>query len=283
MSKKNIAMIEMIVCSILWSIAGVLIKNIQCHPLVIAGVRSSISAVTVAVFMLVTKRRFKFTRSAALSGIFLCSTAIAFIIANKMTTAANAIVLQFISPLFVLLFSTVFYKEKLLKADIAVSFVTLGGILLFFLDSMDGGGMVGNLVAILSGVFIAGLFVVSGNSGGDERMTGIFMGQCFAAVSGLIFIPFTENIFDAKGVLSLVVLGIFQLGIPYILAALALGQCSPLACTLISVIEPLLNPVWVFIFNGEAPGKNAFIGAAIIIVSITLWCIYKDNLQKKTA
>lgn len=281
MTKKNIAIVEMIVCSVLWSIAGVLIKGIQCHPMVITGLRSFVAALTVAGFMVVSKIRFKLTFEALISAICLCCTVSAFVMANKMTTAANAIVLQYVSPIFVLLFSVIFFKKRFSKADILVSVVTLAGISLFFFDEMDRGGVTGNIVAVISGIFIAAMFVFNGSCGKDERMTGVFLGQCFAAIAGMCFIPFTDNVFDFTGVSSIIILGVFQLGIPYILVALALEHCPPLACTLISVIEPLLNPVWVFIFKKEVPGPNAFVGAAIILISVTSWCIYNDTKEKK--
>lgn len=280
MSKKNKAIIQMIVCSVLWSIAGIVIKQINCSAVVITGFRSLFSALTVLAFMKFAKLKFTFSRRVVPTAICMCITFFCFVGANKLTTAANAIVLQFTSPVFVMLISAVIYKTKFKPSDIAAVAATLFGISLFFLDQLDSGSMLGNIVAILAGFFMAGIFVFGGNSSRAERMTGTLIGHIMAAVIGISFLPFTQNVIDGKAVVGFVILGVFQLGIPYILVALALSNCPPLACNLIGVIEPLLNPVWVFIFNGERPGKNAFIGAVIILVSITVWCIYKDRTEK---
>ena len=270
----------MIVCSVLWSIAGIVIKQINCSAVVITGFRSLFSAITVIAFMKLTGLKFTFSRRVIPTAVCMCITFFCFVGANKLTTAANAIVLQFTSPVFVMLISAVIYKTKFKPSDIAAVALTLFGISLFFFDQLDSGSMLGNIVAILAGFFMAGIFVFGGNSSRAERMTGTLIGHIMAAVIGISFLPFTQNVIDGKAVIGFVILGVFQLGIPYILVALALSNCPPLACNLIGVIEPLLNPVWVFIFNGERPGKNAFIGAVIILVSITVWCIYKDRAEK---
>ena len=280
MSKKNKAIIQMIVCSVLWSIAGIVIKQINCSAVVITGFRSLFSALTVHAFMKFAKLKFTFSRRVVPTAICMCITFFCFVGANKLTTAANAIVLQFTSPVFVMLISAVIYKTKFKPSDIAAVAATLFGISLFFLDQLDSGSMLGNIIAILAGFFMAGIFVFGGNSSRAERMTGTLIGHIMTAVIGISFLPFTQNVIDGKAVVGFVILGVFQLGIPYILVALALSNCPPLACNLIGVIEPLLNPVWVFIFNGERPGKNAFIGAVIILVSITVWCIYKDRTER---
>lgn len=280
MTQKNKAIIQMIVCSFLWSIAGIIIKLINCNPLVIAGFRSLFAAITVYIFMKVAKIKFVFSKKSVLSAVFLCLTFFAFVGANKLTTAANAIVLQFTSPVFILVISYFFFRKKIYKADVLAVVFTLVGIALFFLDEMDAGSLLGNIVAIMAGGFMASMFVFCGDCEDDERMTGIFLGHIFTAAMGILFTPFTQNTLDFKAVLLFMLLGVVQLGIPYILASLAMSHCSPLACSLISVIEPLLNPVWVLIFDGEIPGVSALYGAAIIIVTITVWCVCKEKYSQ---
>ncbi len=277
MSKKNKAIIMMIICSAMWSIAGIVIKQISCNPMVIAGFRSLIAAITVAVFMKATGQKWRFSPSVLLSAAFLCATFFAFVGANKLTTAANAIVLQFTSPVFILIVSGLFFKQRVLKCDVYAVALTLFGIALFFFDGLDAGNTLGNAVGVLSGFFMGMMFVTCGGCPDEERMSGILLGHIFTAAIGISFFPFTQNALTAQSVFWLLVLGIVQLGIPYILVGLSLGACPPLACCLISVIEPLLNPVWVFIFDGERPGVLALIGAVIIIVTITYWCIYKEK------
>ena len=278
MSEKNKAIIQMVICSMMWSIAGILFRFIDCNPFVIAGWRSFFSMITVLVFMKISKIKIHFTKNSMASALFLCLTYFAFVSANKLTTAANAIVLQFTSPVFILLINFFIFKKKVIRADVLTVILTLTGIALFFFDQMDSGKLAGNIVGILSGVFVAAMYVSCGESKDDERMSGILLGHIITAVIGIAFTPFTQNTLDLNAFFWLVVLGVVQLGIPYILVGLALKSCPPLACCLIGVIEPLLNPLWVFLIDGEIPGTMSFVGATVILITITVWCIYKGRI-----
>ncbi|MBQ8894438.1 MAG: EamA family transporter [Clostridia bacterium] len=277
MKKQRIAMLEMLLCACLWSIAGIFIKLIPWNPLVIAGFRSLFSALTVLVFMATTRQRIFFNKKIAISAFFLAATFLCFVGANKLTTSANAIVLQFTAPIFIMLFGAVFRKEKFSKLDIATVIITLGGIALFAIDGISGGRALGNLVGLLAGLFMAGMYITVGDGRGPERMNGLLFGHLLTALIGLPFILPTQPVFTAKAWCAVIILGVVQLGIPYILLALASEHCPPLACSLISAAEPLLNPVWVAIFAGEYPSPLALIGGVIVISVITVWCILKDK------
>lgn len=281
LSKKNIAILQMLACAALWSIAGILIKLIPYHPVVIAGFRSLVSALCVLVFMLFTKQKIHFSRSVCISGVLLCLTFLCFVGANKLTNSATAIVLQFTSPVFIMIFSALFKKQRFAKADIITVFLTLLGISLFFFDQLGAGTLLGNIVAILSGAFMGGMFLAVGESDDEEKMSGILLGHILTACVGLVSLFFFKTEFIPSAAVCLFVLGVFQLGIPYILFALAVRHCPPLACSLLSALEPLLNPVWVFIFAGELPGPLSIIGGLFVIAVITVWCIYKDKKEIK--
>jgi drug/metabolite transporter (DMT)-like permease len=83
----------------------------------------------------------------------------------------------------------------------------------------------------------------------------------------------THPVFNGTTVSCILILGVFQLGISYILYVKASRYCPPLACCLLGAVEPLLNPVWVFLFNGEKPGIFALLGAVVVIASITIWSV----------
>lgn len=277
MKKQRIAMLEMLLCACLWSIAGLFIKLIDWSPLVIAGFRSLFSALTVLVFMAITRQRIFFNKKVAISAFFLAATFLCFVGANKLTTSANAIILQFTAPIFIMLFSAVFRKQKFSKLDVATVLLTLGGIILFAIDGISSGHALGNLVGLMAGIFMAGMYITVGDGQGPERMNGLFFGHLLTALIGLPFILPTEPIFTPKAMGAVIILGVVQLGIPYILLALASEHCPPLACSLISAAEPLLNPVWVAIFAKEYPSPLALTGGVIVIAVITLWCILKDR------
>lgn len=273
--KRSIA--YMVVCASLWSIAGIFIKLLPWNGLVIAGWRSFVAAVCMGAFMLATGRKIKVNRASLLSGVFVSMTFLAFVSANKLTTAANAIVLQFTAPIFILILSAVILHKRFERADIITVVITLFGISLFFFDQLDGGGLLGNLIAISAGFSMACMFVICGETDEESRLSGILFGHLLTATIGLPFMLAFDTPVSTTAVLSILALGVVQLGIPYILMGLAVKHCPPLACSLIGAIEPLLNPVWVFIFDGERPGVFALIGGGIVIVTITLWCVWRDR------
>lgn len=279
MKKENIGMIEMLLCAALWSIAGIFMKLIPWNGFAVAGMRSLIAGLTFAVYMVITRRRFIFTSKTILSGVLTGCVYTCFAVANKLTTAANAIVLQFTSPVFIVIFSAVIFRQRIKRNDLYVVIATLLGIALFFFDQLKPGYILGNFVAIAAGMFMAGMFMAVGNLEGDARFSAIFIGQMFTFLVGLPFIAATRPEFSMTAVLSIIILGVFQLGISYILYVHASKYCPPLACCLLGALEPLLNPVWVFLFDGERPGIFALVGAIIVVVSITVWCVFGQNSE----
>lgn len=274
MKKENIAIVEMLICATLWSIAGIFIKLIPWNGFAIAGMRSLIAGLTFVVYMLITRKRYVLSKKSFFGGVMTAGVYTCFVVANKLTTAANAIVLQFTSPVFIVVLSAIFLKQKIRKQDIAVVSATFVGIALFFFDKLQPGYILGNCVAILAGLFMAVMFIVVGTQEGDERYSTILNGQFFTFLVGVPSIIMTRPEFTPAATLSILVLGVFQLGISYILYVRATKYCPALACCLLGALEPLLNPVWVLIFDGERPGVFALVGGVIVIVSITIWCIF---------
>ena len=273
----------MLVCATLWSIAGIFIKLIPWNGFAISGIRSLIAGITVLVYIKMKRFRFMLNRRTLLSGLLMGCLYTAFVGANKLTTAANAIVLQFTSPLFIVVFSALFLKQRIKRSDLIAVVCTMVGISLFFLDKLESGYIAGNLVAILSGALMAGMYMVLGSCEDEERFSSVFIGQMSAFLIGLPFIVSTRPEVSGLPLLYIIILGVFQLGIPYILYGKASKYCPPLACSLLGAVEPLLNPVWVFIFDGEAPGLFALIGAVIVVASVTLWCAFGNRTEVSDA
>lgn len=274
MKKENKAIIEMLVCAALWSTAGIFIKLLPWNGFAVAGLRSLIAGLTMAAYMRIKKYHYALNRRTLVSGIFTACVYTCFVVSNKLTTAANAIVLQFTSPVFLVVFSALFLKQRIRRADIAVVVMTLLGIALFFLDQLKPGYLLGNLVAIGAGMFMAGMFMTVGEMEGEERFSAIVTGQFLTFLAGLPFIVITRPAFTPGAALSILALGVFQLGISYILYVKASRYCPPLACCLLGAVEPLLNPVWVFLFDGERPGFFALIGSVVVVASVTVWCVF---------
>lgn len=283
MKRENKAMLEMLICAALWSIAGIFIKLIPWSGFAVASMRSLIAGLTIAVYMCLTKKRFVLNKKTLLAGILSASVYTCFVCSNKLTTAANAIVLQFTSPVFIVVFSALIYKTKIKKADMLVVLFTLAGIALCFLDQLQGGYLLGNCVAVLAGMFMAGMYMAVGELPDEERFSGILIGQSLTFLIGLPVLIATQPAFTVTALSCVVILGVFQLGISYILYIKSTKYCPPLACCLLGAVEPLLNPVWVMLFDGETPGVLALIGGLTVVGAVTLWCIFGKEKTEQNA
>lgn len=253
----------------LWSLGGLLIKSVNSNPLAIAGMRSGISALLILIAAGKPKLNWSFAQiGAALS---YTATVFLFVAANKNTTAANAILIQYTAPVYVALLSAWLLKEKVKVLDWLTIAAALGGMVLFFVDDINLDGVLGNIFAALSGVAF-GLFAVFMRMQKDgSPISSVLLGNIITAVIGIPFI--FRDVPDQKGWLCLVILGVVQLGLPYILYSKAIKHVTALEASLIPVIEPILNPVWVFLFLGETPGSWAFLGGLVVIAAITGRCV----------
>lgn len=281
MMTRNRAILEMLLCAALWSIAGIFIKLIPWNSIVIAGLRSLIAGLVMFVYMRARGIGFTADRRSLAGGAALCLTLTCFVAANKLTTAANSIVLQFTAPMFIVVFSALFLKKRFSRADVLAVVLTMAGISLFFFDQLTPGHLAGNCVAIFAGMAFACYYMSLEGASESQRMSAILIAHGLTFLVGLPFTFVYPPELSAAPVACILVLGVVQLGIPYVLLGRASGACPPLVCSLLGAVEPLLNPVWVFIFDGEAPGLWALIGGVVVVATITVWCVYGDLRGKK--
>ncbi len=271
----------MLACAFLWRIGGLFIKLIDWNPFFIAGARSLIGAAVLMVYMKLAHLSLKINRRSIVSGIALCSVFFCYVTANKLTTAANTVVLQYTNPVFVVLLSSLFLHQKFSRRDLFLVGTVFFGVALSFLDGMDAGGFLGNLLALFSGFFLAVLFLNSARcETASDSMSGILLGQLFAALCGAPFLFLDPPAFTTTSVASILILGVFQLGLPYVFYGIASRTCSPLICSVLAGVEPLLNPLWVFVVMGERPSVTALIGCGIVVVTITVWCVQNAKLAQ---
>jgi len=267
--QRTKALLLLVVTATLWSLGGLLIKSVNAHPLAIAGTRS---AIAIVVLLLVLKKP-KLTWSFAQIGAALAysATTILFVTATKTTTAANAIFLQSTAPIYVALLSAWLLKEKIKLLDWITVLIVMGGMALFFLDNLSTTGIFGNLVAAASGISFALFAIFMRMQKDGSPLESILLGNFLTAAIGLPFL--SRSVPNASGWLCLVILGVVQLGIPYILYSKAIKHVTAMEAILIPVIEPLLNPVWVLLMLGEAPGPLSLIGGLIVLTAITVRCV----------
>ncbi|MPN25724.1 hypothetical protein SDC9_173138 [bioreactor metagenome] len=179
-----------------------------------------------------------------------------------------------------LLYIAFVQKKKLRPLDIAVVPITILGVSLCFVGQMGKGHLAGDIVAVISGVFFAAMFIFSEGVSDQTRASGIMQGQFLTAMIGLPVFFATKPVFTTAAIGGILILGIFQIGIAYVLYSIAIKRAPLLTCSLLAVLEPLLNPVWVFLFAGENPGIWSLVGGVIVVVVITLWYVY-DARQAK--
>ncbi len=263
--------------AILYSIGGLCIKVIPWHALSINSGRNIISVLVVGGYLLAIRHRPKWNAWIGLGAVCICGTNVLFTLANKMTTAANAIVLQFTAPIFVLLISVLFFHKKPQKLDLIVCAFVLAGVLCFFLESLEAGGTLGNLVALCSGLSYAGVFLLNDMPHADP-ISSVFWGDVCSAVVGLPFLV-KETDFSPISMTSLIILGAFQVGVAYILMCEGLKTTPAVTASLISGIEPVLNPLLVAVFYHETIGPLSLVGAVIVVLSIIIYNIAKERIN----
>lgn len=257
----------LVACAVCWSLAGVLIKHIDWPPLAIAGGRGLIAAV----FLLAVRGRgLRFTFSPLQLGAALAFTGctIPFAVANKLTTAANAILLQYTAPVWVALFGAWFLGEKTTRRDWLALGAVAVGLALFFAEGVRLEGLVGNLLAVFSGVSFAAMAMLMRKQRDSSPLEAIILGNLLGAAIGLPA-AIGEPLPSPTGLFALAALGLVQLGVPYLLYAKAIRHVTALEAVLIPVIEPVLNPIWVVLFVGERPHPLALVGGVIIVGAVT--------------
>lgn len=273
-NNKNIsrkaAILLLILTALLWSLGGVLIKFISWHPIAIAGLRSAVAALFILI--IIKKPRITWSLPQIGGALAYAITVIGFVTATKLTTAANAILLQYSAPIYVALFAGLILKEKTRPIDWVTIFIVIGGMVLFFIEGISIDNIYGNLIAVFSGLTFAALTILMRMQKEGSPLETAFLGNILTAIFGMpyLFLPGKP---DFTGWVALIVLGVFQLGLSYILYSIAIKNVTALEATIVPVIEPVLNPLWVYLFAGEIPGKWAIVGGIIVVVSVTLRCI----------
>ena len=268
-SSARRGVIFVFLASVLYSIGGLCIKVIPWNGMSINGARNLISIVVLGAYLLLTKHRLRLNPFVLLGALSVCGTNTLFSLANKLTTAANTIVLQFTAPIFVVVLSMLFWRKKPKALDLAVCAIVLFGVGCFFVDGLERGGTLGNILALLSGLTYAGVFLLNELPDADP-ISSVFWGDVLSVLIGLPFL-IRETDFAPLVLGSVVILGAFQVALAYIFMCIGLRTTPPVTASLISGIEPVLNPLLVALFYGETVGGLAIAGAVIVIGTVVLY------------
>ena len=265
---RGAAIVCVAIAAMLWSTAGLLIKWVDWNPIAIAGMRSGITSIVLLIFWIVVTKKLprKPDKFMILASINYAILVFLFISANKLTTSANAILLQFTAPAWALILGSLFFKERFKVKDVVTVAVVFIGMILFFVGDIESGSTIGNVLAILSGISMALMIITLKKVTNHKPLEIIIWGNL---LTFFIAIPFYSGItFTGTNLAGIMLLGVFQLGISYIFYTKGIEHITVLEGILIPVIEPLLNPVWVFFGTGEKPTQFALIGGAIVLAAV---------------
>ena len=271
----------MLSASILFSTGGILCKLVPWSALAINGTRNLLASMVIGAYLLAIRHKLRFNLMILFGAVCMCGVTTLFIMANKLTTAGNTIILQYSAPIWIILMSFIFLHKKPVRRDvIAIVFVFIG-IIFFFLDSIGAGNTLGNILALVSGIFYAGLFMLNSLPKADA-LSSLFLGQLG---TGLIFTPFivNETDFSAAPVMAVIALGLFQVGLAYIFFNLGTKLIPPVTASIINGLEPVLNPLLVMIFWKEMLTPLSLVGAVIVLATILIYNIINARSAAKSA
>ncbi|MEP7234145.1 MAG: DMT family transporter [Ignavibacteriota bacterium] len=289
---KRRGSLYILIAALFWSTGGFFIKSISLDAFGISLWRSSLAAISLYIFYRInfSKRQSSEAPNPAdwyslrtLSTAFVYSALLVlFVLATKLTTSANAIFLQYTAPVYVLFFDPIISRTKLKLADVVAVFITIAAMGLFFIGQFDTTSVAGNLLALLSGLCFAAYSLLLKHEKTTEAMRwqSVIVGHliivavmAFLALSGnAVAIPKTGG-----EIAMLAFLGIFQIGLPYALFTKGIHHVRALDALLLSMLEPVLNPIWVYFGVGETPSEYAIIGGAIILAIVIIRGFYEGR------
>ena len=273
-------------CAILWSTSGLCIKLLPWHPVLIAGARSFIAAFFLwGMRVLFKRRRGKTTQLLPVfaAGLAYASTMIAFVIANKLTTSANAILLQYSAPLWAAIIGWVLIKEKLYWEHWGALVLVIAGLFIFFKDSLGGGTLAGDCIGVLSGICFGANSVCMRMQKEGNPADAMLLSHIFCAAVAVPFAFLYTPAFTAGSIGALLFMGTFQIGVASLLFAYGIKRVSAIQAMLTAVIEPVLNPLWVLLVTGEGPSLSALLGGGLILSAVLISSIMgKQRTLKKS-
>ena len=267
--KSRLGALQVAMAAIIWSFAGVFSKSLPFNALTTNGTRSLVAALLLGLAR--GSFRVRPTKGTLLGALGCALTSILFMVATKLTTSAHAIVLQYAMPVFVILFSWLFLGQRPSRRHVLIAALIMAGVALCSWDGLAGGNPLGDAIALLSAVTFALVFFCARLPGADPR-DYTYLGMVFC-------VPFALSAFFDPGITAnpvhwLIVLGLgVCLAGGYYFISKSMGNVSPISAALLSNLEPILNPLWVFLFLGERPGPLTIIGASIVLVTATVYSL----------
>lgn len=258
------AVVALLLAAALWSSSGLFIKMIPWSAVAISGMRSTIAALMFASWL--RPLTFKFSRIQWATAICFTGAQLSFFIGTKIAPAANVVFLNHTAPLYVIPLGIWLLGERPKRADGLAMLVIFAGMLLFFSDGFSSDRVVGNLWGALSGILMAGMVVGMRLQKAANPIESIFLSHLLGSLIGL---PFAlQETWTLSAMSGVAFLGIFQIGLSFMLYSAAIKQVEALEATILTMLEPILNPLLVFWMLREVPGQQALIGAMLVLAGV---------------
>ncbi len=270
--------LAVLAAAILWSTAGLLIKWLPFEPMTILFYRA-VCAVILFGFLF-GRSVFKLNLNTLIVSGFYMGLMVTFVFATKMTTAANAIFLQYTSPVYILLLEPVLFKTPLKRINVVTIIVCMVGMALFFIGDIRMGSMSGNVVALFSGISMAGMMLAQRKNAPNRHEAAIFWGNLL-----MVFLTFPAYLESPAPSIPewgmLLFLGFVQIGLGYVFFTYGLKRILAIESALIAMLEPIINPIWVYLGYGEVPSVSALIGGGLIIAMLSIRTIVIERRKLK--
>lgn len=274
MKEHKKGLLSIFIAAVLWSTGGLFIKLISLDAFQLSFFRSLFSAITLLVIF--RKDVIKFNKGTIVNGLFYSAILILFVLAAKTTTVANAIFLQYTAPIYVLIFEPIFLKTRFEKINLVTIVICFIGMSLFFMGKLSPGDMEGNIIALLSGVAFAVFLLGMRKNDHQFQFATIFYGNIFISLICLFSLN-NLGVIIINDLYMVAYLGIFQIGIAYVIFSYGLKKVQAIEASLISMIEPVLNPIWTYFGYGEEPSIFAIIGGIIILLAVLIRALEFDK------
>ena len=283
LTDKSSPLLLVLGAAILWSTGGLFIKATHLSAFELSFGRSLMAAIIIAIF---TRREgFGINPISAITSLLYAALLILFVLATKLTTAANAIFLQYTAPVYVLVLEPLFYKEKFRARDFMTVAACLAGMSLFFVGKLRPEDVSGNLLALASGVCFALFFLLLRHSKArnvNRASSAIYGNLIVVLICAPAFLGALQHGISAPDFGRMAYLGVVQIGFAYLLFTLAMARgVRSLDAGIIGYVEPVLNPIWVFLFLGERPTGWALIGGTIIVASVIIHMLIEARMKSR--
>ena len=277
-SRSNGGSILVLLGATAFSLGGLLIKLIPLDPFSINASRCIFSSLVIGSYLYFSKHKLVINKTTIIGALCVMLMMMTYVVSNKLTSAANAIVLEYTAPILVILFEMVLFKKRPDQFSILISGLVLMGIGIVVLDGADKGNLLGDMIALLSGVFYA-LTMMLNEFENSDSLSSVFLGHLFTAFLTVFCIGNLKGL-SGQDFFLIAALGSLQAGLGYTLLTLGLKRCEPLTGSLVACIEPVLNPILVAIFYGEYMNTRQIAGCIIVISAIIIYNVYTIRKAK---